>query len=131
MSSGTVHLPFHDRRIDDCAAIIHGDIVQNPGNKRVALDLHHCDVQLRSVGHGEIAIFLFLVRHLEGGAPDVTAVEGDVVHLGRQDRAVHVDDVGQAPVIDGFAAALGPKLGPLCSRAEFDVVFVSLQNKGG
>src|SRR5271170_15855 len=61
-----VNLAFHDGRIDHRAAVVDGNVVENPWNKSVTLDFDHRNMQLRRVRHGEIAVLLLLVWNLKG-----------------------------------------------------------------
>src|ERR1035441_9045806 len=126
-----IDLPFHDPWIDDRTTIVHGHIVENLRDKRFALHFDDCDVQLRGVGQRETAVFCFKVWNLERGAPYVAAVECDVVQFGREHGAIHVDNVGEAPVVDGFPVTLCLDLGPLLADSEFEIVFFRFENKGG
>src|ERR1035441_4682580 len=126
-----IDLPFHDPWIDDRTTIVHGHIVENLRDKRFAVHFDDCDVQLRGVGQRETAVFCFKVWNLERGAPYVAAVECDVVQFGREHGAIHVDNVGEAPVVDGFPVTLCLDLGPLLADSEFEIVFFRFENKGG
>ncbi len=108
-----IDLAFDDRRIDDRAAIVDGDVVENPWDEGFAIDFDDGDVQLRRVGQREVAVLLYFVGNFEGRAPDVAAVQRDVVQLGRKNGAIHVHDVGESPVVDGLAIRFRAKLGAL------------------
>src|SRR6266481_1628434 len=131
VSRGAIDLPFHDRRIDDCAAIVDGHVVENLRDKSIGVDFDDRNVQLRGVGQRETAVFRFGVGNLERCAPYVAAVEGDIIQFGREHGAIHVHNVCEAPVVDGFPCALCPYFGPLRTDSEFEIVFSRFERNGG
>src|ERR1700676_3621856 len=131
MSGRALDLAFDDRRIYNRAAIVDGRVVENLWDKSFAVHLYDRDVQLRGVGQRETAVFRFGVGNLERRAPYVAAVERDIVQFGREHGAIHVHDVCETPVVDGFSGALCLYLGPLCTDSEFEIRFTGFETKGG
>src|ERR1017187_7539354 len=119
----TVDLAFDDRGIDYGATIVDGDVVKNLRDKSFAIDFDDSNVQLRRVGQGETAVLCFCVRNLEGRAPNVAAIQRYIVEFGREQGSVHVHNVGEAPVVDGFSGALLFDFGALLADSEFEIVF--------
>src|SRR5450755_4687212 len=109
----TIDLAFDDWGINHGAAIVDGDVIENLRDKSFAIHLDDGNVQLRSVGQGETAVFCFGVWNLERRAPNVPAIQRYIVEFGREQGAVHVHNVGEAPVVDGFSGALRFDFGAL------------------
>src|SRR6266478_5706983 len=71
MRSCAINLSFHDSRINYGSAVIDRDVVENLRDEGFPVNLNYRDVELGSVGHGEIAVLFLRVRDLEGRSPDI------------------------------------------------------------